>query len=563
MIRSIFILFSFTLLLNCGGGDNSKSNELPITPPPVPVIPTTPAITPEPILSAAQASRLLAQASFGATINDIEQVVEMGVEGWIDQQLSLPTSSHVDYLNSIEPLLEEDEELWREHRMETWFHHALTAPDQLRQRVAFALSEILVISDQSAFGDETLGIANYYDLLANHAFGNYRELLEQVTLSPIMGMYLSMLGNEKPDDERNIRPDENYARELMQLFSIGLVELNTDGSQRLISGKTIATYNQEIIKGFAHVYTGWNFNGTTEETWWRFYDNYEPILPMTAVAEFHDNNEKTLLNNFVVPANQSPEDDLKMALDNIFNHHNVAPFISKQLIQRLVTSNPSNSYIERISIIFNDNGEGIRGDLAAVVKAILLDDEARNGHIIAPETFGKIREPILRATHLWRAFAATTENGRFQFGWPDYFFAQAPLSAHHVFNFFSPNYSPPGNLSISGLVAPELEITTENYITRTTNFIAYSTLWGNTSNEDIDREENRILINLEPLFPLIDDAVALIAHLDLLLMAGTMSEEMKIILTDSYNQIIDWDDHDKISNLIFLIMASPQYAVQR
>ena len=252
-----------------------------------------------------------------------------------------------------------------------------------------------------------------------------------------------------------------------------------------------------------------------------------------------------------------------MALDNIFTHHNVAPFISKQLIQRLVTSNPSNSYIERISIIFNDNGEGIRGDLAAVVKAILLDDEARNGHVIAPETFGKIREPILRATHLWRAFAATTENGRFQFGWPDYFFAQAPLSAHHVFNFFSPNYSPPGALSTAGLVAPELEITTENYITRTTNFIAYSTLWGNTSNEDIDREENRILINLEPLFPLIDDAVALIAHLDLLLMAGTMSEEMKIILTDSYNQIIDWDDHDKISNLIFLIMASPQYAVQR
>ena len=566
---SIFVL-SAVLLLGCGGGDSASEsdNTPPVTTPNNPTTPTTPT-TPEPPveeLTPAQASRLLAQATFGATTEAIDKVIEMGMEEWIEDQFTKPASSHLEYIEALTEQLGE-EELWRDARMEAWFNHVLTGEDQLRQRVAFALSEILVISEKSALGEETYGIANYYDTLVNHAFGNYRELLEQVTLSPMMGIYLSMLGNEKPDIERNIRPDENYARELMQLFSIGLVELNLDGSNKLAQGQPIATYDQDIIKGFAHVFTGWNFNGTTIDNW--YWPEFDAIEPMAVVSEFHDNGEKQLLNGFVVPANQTAEQDLTMALDNIFNHSNVAPFISKQLIQRLVTSNPTPDYIERVATIFNDNGQGIKGDLKAVVKAILLDDEARNGHQSLPEQFGKVREPLLKATHLWRAFNASSPNDRFQFGWPDYFFAQAPLAAPSVFNFFSPSFAPPGELLEQGLVAPEMQIISENYLTRTSNFMAYSILWGhinmNDGKEDNEQQEDekRILIDLNTLVPMIDDSEVLISHLNILMFGGTMSSEMQTILTRAFEQTDYMKQYDRLSNLLFLTMVSPQYAVQQ
>ena len=226
-------MLSAVVLLGCGGGDSSSKtdNTPPVTTPTTPTTPEPPVVD----LTPAEASRLLAQATFGATMNDIDRVIDLGAEDWIEDQFSKPASSHLEYIEVLTEQLEE-EELWRDARMEAWFDYAITAEDQLRQRVAFALSEILVISEKSALGEETYGIANYYDILVNHAFGNYRELLEQVTLSPMMGIYLSMLGNEKPDLERNIRPDENYARELMQLFSIGLVELNLDGTNKLQQG---------------------------------------------------------------------------------------------------------------------------------------------------------------------------------------------------------------------------------------------------------------------------------------------------------------------------------------
>jgi len=562
MIKASAIILSIALSTACGGGNTTADSPTPI-PTPEPLPDPIPDPIPIPELTQSEASRLLAQASFGATSAQIQQVIELGREQWITQQISLTPSLHVPHLQTLEPLLEEDEQLWRQHRMETWFHHAITADDQLRQRVAFALSEIFVISEVSAFSDDTYGITNYYDLLLEHAFDNYRDLLEHVTLSPVMGMYLSMLGNEKPNIEENIRPDENYAREVMQLFSIGLVELNLDGSPKLVNGNTIATYDQDIIKAFAHIYTGWNFNGTTEDTWWQFHKNYQTLLSMTPVQAFHDTSEKQLLNNFIVPANQTAEQDLEMALDNIFQHENVGPFISKQLIQRLVTSNPTADYVARVASIFNDNGENIRGDLAAVVLAILTDEEATNGHINNAQTFGKVREPLIRATHLWRAFDATSPNGRYQFGWPDYFFAQAPLAASHVFNFFSPSYSPPGEISTLGLVAPELEITTENYLTRTSNFFAYSTLWGHTNIEGQTEEEERILIKLDSLYPFLEDTDVLLDYLNILLLGGSMSENMRSILADAYQDTADWEDDDKLSNLLFLIMVSPQYIVQK
>jgi len=543
------------MLTACGGesADSAPTQPVP-TPEPIPI----------PLPSNNESARFLNTASFGATLNSIKNVSNIGFEDWLDEQIALPASSHVAYLQTLESNLNlaEDEKLHRKERLEAWFTHAITAPDQLRQRVAFALSEIFVVSDQSTFGDDTYGLANYYDLLVNNAFGNYRDLLEQVTLSPIMGMYLSVLGNEKPNEEANIRPDENYAREVMQLFSIGLVELNNDGSEKRQNGQSIPTYNQETIKAFAHVYTGWNFNSATTDTWWQFYRNYNTMLPMTAVEAFHDTSEKRLLNNVVVPENQTATQDLDIALDNLFNHPNVAPFIGKQLIKKLVTSNPSPAYVARVSTIFNNNGQGIRGDLGAVIKAILLDQEAMDG-TSSNGNFGKVREPILRAVHLWRAFAASSPNDRFQFNWPDYAFAQAPLSAHHVFNFFSPDYAPPGIVSDNNLIAPELEIVTENFLTRTSNFLAYSTFWGHTEYEDERDDENRILIDMSSLKPMIDDTDKLLTHLNMLLLGGTMNTQMQEILTEAFNKTSDQAVNDRLTNLLFVIMISPQYTIQR
>jgi uncharacterized protein (DUF1800 family) len=555
--RYLFILL-ILMLTACGG---ESSEEIPSQPIPIPQPTPEP---PSPLPSKNESARFLNTASFGANVSSIENVSNIGFEDWLDEQMALPASSHVAYLQSLEPTLDlaEDEKLRRRERLEAWFTHAITAPDQLRQRVAFALSEIFVVSEHSTFGDDTYGLANYYDLLINNAFGNYRDLLEQVTLSPIMGMYLSVLGNEKPNEEENIRPDENYAREVMQLFSIGLVELNSDGSEKHQNGQSIPTYNQETIKAFAHVYTGWNFNGATEETWWQFYRNYNTMEPMTAVEAFHDTSEKQLLNNVIVPANQTAEQDLAIALDNLFHHPNVAPFIGKQLIKKLVTSNPSPEYIARVSAVFNDNGQGIRGDLGAVIKALLLDQEAIEG-TSRNANFGKIREPLLRAVHLWRAFDASSPNDRFQFNWPDYAFAQAPLAAHHVFNFFSPDYAPPGVVIDNGLIAPELEIVTENYLTRTSNFLAYSTFWGHTEFENGNSDDNRILIDMTSLNPMVDDTSALLAHLNMLLLGGTMSDEMRTILTEAFDQTVAQEVNDRLSNLLFLIMISPQYTVQR
>ena len=283
---------------------------------------------------------------------------------------------------------------------------------------------------------------------------------------------------------------------------------------------------------------------------------------MTAVEAFHDTSEKKLLNNVVIPANQTAQQDLTMALDNLFNHPNVAPFIGEQLIKKLVTSNPSADYISRVSHVFNDNGNGVRGDLAAVVKAILLDKEAVQG-TKSNANFGKVREPLLRAIHLWRAFDAVSPNDRFQFSWPDYAFAQAPLSAHHVFNFFSPDYAPPGVISNNNLIAPELEIVTENFLTRTSNFLAYSTLWGHTEFNDEITKDERILIDLTSLKPFADNTNDLLSYIDMLLLGGTMNEETRNILTEAYDKTSGQDINGRLSNLLFIVMVSPQYTVQK
>ncbi|WP_124916973.1 DUF1800 domain-containing protein [Alteromonas flava] len=564
LIQRLLIVTLTLTLFACGGSDGGETPSPTPTPQPTPT-PTPPPTpqSPEPSLWEQQvdAARLLQQATFGASLDAIDAVVEAGAETWLDTQMGLPTSSHVDYLNALTNQVERDD-IWREHRIEAWWNAALTAPDQLRQRVAYALSQLMVISDKSIFSDDQFGMANYYDLLASHAFGNYRDLLEDVTRSPIMGMYLSMLGNEKPDAARNIRPDENYARELMQLFSIGLVELGLDGTPLIgTNGEPIATYDQAVIEAYAHVFTGWNFSPATEFTWYNWWQNYDTLNAMEPVEAFHDTGEKLLLNNVLVPAGQSAEQDLTMALDSLFMHPNVGPFVSRHLIQQLVTSNPSPAYIARVASVFNDNGEGIRGDLGATIKALLLDEEARSGHHDLPQQFGKLKEPIIKQTQLWRAFSAFSPNQRMQLGYPDYIFNQAPLSSPSVFNFYLPDYSEPGELASEQLVAPELQIITETYVVRATNFIAYSTLWGHQVRRD-PADDKDILVSFDAQIALLDQPEELLEQLNLLLLSGAMSDQYEAILAEALTLTDGLEPADRVANLVFLILSSPQFAVQ-
>ncbi|MBU2881433.1 DUF1800 domain-containing protein [Psychrosphaera sp. B3R10] len=554
-LKFIMPLSIILLLISCGD-NSSKSNTEPV----VKIIPE-----PESPINAANASRLLNQLTFGATLEDINYLVEINRKAWLEEQFDVTPSLHVPL---IEPFSDR-EDFWRKYRMAAWFERAIYAPDQLRQRMAFVLSEIFVISEfNDVLGNDPKAVANYYDLLVTHAFGNYRDLLEAVTLSPAMGIYLSMLGNEKPDTSRNIRPDENYAREVMQLFTIGLVELENDGSIKLDeNGAPISTYDQATIKGFAHVFTGWHYNGTTEDTWFRWWDNQDLYGTMVPVQAFHDTAEKALFSGVLLPANQTAEQDLKTALDALFNHPNVAPFIAKQLIQKFITSNPTPAYVERIANVFIDNGAGERGDLKAVVKALILDEEAINGHISAPDTFGKMREPILKATHLWRAFNLTTDNEIIDMGWPDYYFNQAPLASASVFNFYRPDYSPPSLKNATGLVAPELQIATETAVTHTSNFVAWLGMWHAFSGDFSEIEEDKrqqLWIDLTEYVPLAEsDPRQIIEQLNLILTGDILTTDAIDLLVDYYGELEWAPTHERISNIIFLIMSSPQYSVIR
>lgn len=316
------------------------------------------------------AIRFLHRATFGPRPDEIAELKESGYARWIESQLQMPATFMLPITR------QRSEPRWLEH-VNSWFKLTVKSPDQLRQRVAYALSQFFVVSGASELGGQPAALANYYDILIANSFGNFRDLLEQVTLSPVMGNYLSMKGNQKPDRENHIRPDENYARELLQLFSIGLVQLNPDGSVKLDDkGLPIPTYNQQTVEAFAHVFTGWHFNNVDN---WNYPKNEDWFSPMQAYNEHHDKGAKTLLNGRQLPAGQSAERDLQDALNNIFNHPNVAPFFCSHLIRQLVTSNPSAQYIARVARVFNADSNGERGNIAAVVTAILTDEEALNG----------------------------------------------------------------------------------------------------------------------------------------------------------------------------------------
>ncbi len=504
------------------------------------------------------AARFLTQSTFGPRTEDVDQLMNIGYTSWIDWQMGLAPSLHRPLTQHIEDNLPPD---IYDARVEAWWRNSLNGKDQLRQRVAWALSQIFVISDRAdSITNQQDGIAEFYDILVRGAFGSYRELLEDVTRSPQMGAYLSMLQNQKPDPENNIFPDENYAREVMQLFSIGLKELNQDGTPVLDGlGAEIPTYDQEVIKGMAHALTGWNYASAQE--WWAWEYDY---LPMEPWDEFHDMQDKLVVTGTTLAGGQSAAADLATVLDLLANHQNVGPFLGKQLIQRLVTSNPSPEYVARISAVFADDGTGARGNLGALVKAILLDPEARDadaGDSMPADSFGKVREPLLRLSSVWRAFHASSSSGWINYGYPEYALAQAPLRAPSVFNFYRPDYAPPGELSDLGLVAPELQITTHTNITSVTNEIYYRIYAGYWYAVD----SHTMKLNLTKEVNLAEeDPQAFIDQLDLLFLAGEMSSSMRTVLSDYFSSAPDYEDPgETVRDAIYLVLSSPEYAVQR
>ncbi|RTZ60287.1 MAG: DUF1800 domain-containing protein [Gammaproteobacteria bacterium] len=533
----------------------------------------------DPTDGANEAARFLTQATFGPTSASISHLQSLpSFDSWLDEQFARPTSLQEPYVRARCPEVESDgvceQDTWVPSRHDQWWINIIEGDDQLRQRVAFALSEIFVVSDNaSSLTHSQFGLANYYDMLATEAFGNYRTVLEKVSLHAVMGMYLGMVRNQKADPANNIRPDENYAREILQLFSIGLHELNLDGSLKLdANGQAIPTYNEDTIREFARVFTGWNF---ANANWVVFPSHTDRTVPMTAWAQYHDTGEKHLLNGAILPAGNTAEEDMTAALDNIFNHPNVGPFIARQLIQRLVTSNPTPAYIARVATVFNDNGQGVRGDLKAVVRSILLDDEARNGPTLLPDRFGKLREPLLQLSHLYRAFKAQRRDGGewkrypgvfvYRFGVDPYRLedaaGQAVLRSPSVFNFFLPDYSPAGQIREAGLVAPEFQILNENTATTFANMMNY-TIWATpdytwTSPLDLSAE-----------IALIDDTDAILDHLDTLVFSGQMSVELRQLLqthleSTDYSGTAEQQKTAKTRDIISLMFMSPEYQIQR
>jgi uncharacterized protein (DUF1800 family) len=601
-------------------------------------------------------SRLMSQATFGADMEEIRRAEALGMESWIDEQLNIPitylTPLHWEiwedlklqyeiafdtwlayYITELCQAADEDpnidppnfsqsevdaikelylEELYGPYALHfnfAWSQSMLSSDDQLRQRVAYALSQIMVISAQSDLGENGESLSAFYDILLHHSFGNFRDLLLEVSLNPAMGVYLSHMNNPKAIPEQNIHPDENYAREIMQLFSIGLFELNIDGTRKKdLDGFDIPTYNNDDIKEMARVFTGLGPSDTDPTmphiTWDAHfglgYYSANKTEPMIMYPEWHDTGSKSLLNGLEIPARQDGITDIEMAIDYLYNHPNVGPFIGRQLIQRLVKSNPSPAYIARVATVFNDNGFGERGDMGAVVKAILLDPEARSCEEMLHFDNGKLREPVLRDSEYIKVIPKYGEKIIYDVNFSSYscegieytgdtivvldnlrlwnngfnFYdavKQFPMMSPSVFNFYLPDHKPTGEMAENDLYGPEFKIhdtsTAINYINSVYVHTApyYDVAWYNWYDwvgiEDVKFDFSELSAIYQ------DDPEKFIHHLDIVFTNGQMTDDLKNTLREFISEVPQWYTNNvpyvPVKVVLYLMMWSPDYTIAK
>ncbi|MEM6687926.1 MAG: DUF1800 family protein [Planctomycetota bacterium] len=549
-----------------------------------------------------RASLFLSRATFGPTEEEINALADeirrkgtrRACSDWIDAQIALPASGHLalaEQMMADDNYAGDENGVWiQRYRWHAFWHIALKQPDQLRQRVAWALIQILVTSEDGAgFNDRNfgngrvgdarkprwLGPTDYYDILVNNAFGNYRDMLTDVTYHPVMGIFLSHYRNRKASPDGQRLPDENYAREIMQLFTIGLYELNSDGSLKTdAQGNLIPTYDNEDIKEYARVFTGLTPPPNASNNWNTFYSGNDLTMPMVMYNPEHDMEPKRMLDGTMIDEDDG-DADIAAAIDFLFEHDNTGPFISYRLIQRLVKSNPSSGYVRRVASVFNDNGSGVKGDLGAVIKAILLDPEAwrsvrirqlRNPRRLSVSSRGteysRMREPLLRYAHILREANVDSDypTGRVMMTPVDWVWTQEAYKAPSVFNFWLPDYQPPGEIIgyepsrriLNGnLVAPEFQLKTSV----TSNYLQQKYIWdidGLDASFNFNGMSNRLTFRFDEEIAAINDAlngetdtsnevlVGIVDKLDLVHCTGTMPQDYKDLMVQTINQHTEW-----------------------
>lgn len=512
-----------------------------------------------------EASRFLAQASFGPDPASIARVAAIGPAAWLDEQFAKPQTMHRWYVPA-QPAAGDGNNL---AVTAAFWYLAAKGEDQLRLRMAYALSQIFVVS---ILDDKVWmlprGLADYHDTLGRHAFGNFRELLKAVALHPAMGLYMSHLRNRK--EETGHVPDENFARELLQLMSIGMDQLNADGSRKLSAGRPVPAYTQADVSNLARVLTGWSWGGPDRSEarfWGDVKDTYYDLHPMQAYPAFHSTAAKTVLGRSI---SGTAEQEMDQVIDLLFQHPNTGPFIGRQLIQHLVGSNPSPAYVGRVGAAFANNGAGVRGDMRAVIRAILLDPEARAP--AAAPTGGRLREPVLRLANWMRAFRARSISGRFLVPPLDdtlYGMGQTPLRAPSVFGFYRPDYAPPNSaIAAAGLAAPAFQLATQTAVLGYLNFLGNLIPNGVGPNGDVCSDYSaEVALAGEP--------EKLVAQLDLLLLNGGMTATLRGQLLSAINGVrlpaptaanaaeIRQRRLHRVQLAILLAMSSPEYLVQK
>ncbi len=543
----------------------------------------------------AEAARFLQQASFGSSAADISTLQNTfggDYNAWMTAQMTIaPQQKGWDWLleqGYYVPTVERvRENLFGTGQMSYMLWKQLFSDqDAMRKRMSLALSEFFVTSLQGVDSHwRFLGMADWWDLLVRNTFGNFRTLLTELTLHPAMGRYLNTMGNKKEEPSLNRVPDENYAREILQLFSIGLYQLNPDGTiKQDSSGNKLESYTQSDVTNLARVFTGYtqDLSGTQliraansdSPSGFSDYRTAEYLRnPMILNASLHSTQDVNFLGKSIaggVPAAEK----LKQALDHIFNHPNVAPFFAKQMIQRLVSSNPSAAYVGRVANAFANNGSGVRGDLKAVWRAILTDTEARNPLTDTQTLAGKLREPMLRFIQWGRTFDFKSRAGSWVLGTtsePATQLGQSPLNSPSVFNFFRPGFTPPRSQisrASTQAVAPEFQLVNETTTSGYLNFMM-GMIWNGSAGRKLPTETNDLQADYSSLIPLASDAKALVARINLLLCANQLSSAAASVIEEALNtssltaNSTETQKLDRIKAAIYLVMASSDYLIQK